>query len=229
MIYLASPYSDADPAVEQARFDAVCRAAAALMRQGLLVFSPIAHSHPIARFGLPRDWAFWQRYDIAFLAQCDELWVLMLAGWESSVGVRAEIDIAREMGKPVRLVDPVELTTENTPAVTGASHAGAVAAGSPPQGELAAFGLHEPAGVALGLDLTQNGCIDYTCTIHQHINSTKLIYCFPDTFHHVCVFTDIAFYRQVLNIFFLNFFLSFDKPIFFYINSYYIAAVSRKY
>jgi hypothetical protein len=73
MIYLASPYSDADPAVEQARFDTVCRAAAAIMRQGLLVFSPIAHSHPIARFGLPKDWGFWQRYDSAFLARCDGL------------------------------------------------------------------------------------------------------------------------------------------------------------
>jgi len=121
LIYLASPYSNADPAVEQARFDAVCQAAATLMRRGLLVFSPIAHSHAIARFGLPTDWAFWQRYDRAFLNRCRELWVLKLPGWESSVGVRAEIQIAREMGKPVRLIDPVALMTENTPAVTGAS------------------------------------------------------------------------------------------------------------
>jgi hypothetical protein len=160
LIYLASPYSNADPAVEQARFDAVCRAAAALMRQGLLVFSPIAHSHPIARFGLPTDWSFWQRYDSAFLAQCDELWVLMLPGWDRSVGVRAEVRLAKEMGKPMRLVEPVELTTENTPAITGASHAGAVAAGLPLQGELAALGLGESAAVAFGFDLTRNGRVE---------------------------------------------------------------------
>jgi len=121
MIYLASPYSHPDQAVEQARFDAVCQAAAALMRRGHLVFSPIAHSHAIARFGLPTDWAFWQRYDRAFLAWCDELWVLTLPGWEQSAGVQAEMRIAREMGKPVRLIDAVTLTTENTPARAGAS------------------------------------------------------------------------------------------------------------
>jgi len=122
MIYLAAPYSATDPAVEQQRYDAVCRAAAALMRRGMEIFSPISHSHGIARYGLPTDWAFWQRYDRAFLAWCDELWVLKLSGWESSVGVRAEMAIAKEMGKPVRLIDPVELTTENTPARAGASH-----------------------------------------------------------------------------------------------------------
>ena len=121
MIYLASPYSHPDQAVERQRFDAVCQAAAALMRRGLAVFSPIAHSHAIARFGLPTDWAFWQRYDRAFLAWCDELWVLTLPGWEQSAGVRAEMEIAREMGKPVRLIDPVALTTENTPAWAGVS------------------------------------------------------------------------------------------------------------
>ena len=41
MIYLAAPYSATDPAVEQQRYDAVCRAAAALMRRGMEIFSPI--------------------------------------------------------------------------------------------------------------------------------------------------------------------------------------------
>ena len=103
MIYLASPYSDADPEIEAARFDAVCRAAAALMRDGLIVFSPIAHSHPIARFGLPKTWAFWSRYDSEILARCDELWVLMLPGWDRSQGVLAEMDLANKFGIPVRL------------------------------------------------------------------------------------------------------------------------------
>ncbi|MBN1341571.1 MAG: DUF1937 family protein [Phycisphaerae bacterium] len=131
MICLASPYSDPEPGVEEQRFEAVCRAAAALMQHGIEVFSPISHSHGIARFGLPKDWAFWQRYDGAFLAWCDELWVLMLGGWEQSVGVQAEIEIAREMGKPVRLVDPGDLTPENTPAVTGAFCGAASQDGTP--------------------------------------------------------------------------------------------------
>ncbi len=58
MIYLASPYSHDDPAVRQERFDAACRAAAELVRQGKTVFRPVAHSHAICRYGLPWDWRF---------------------------------------------------------------------------------------------------------------------------------------------------------------------------
>lgn len=43
----------------------------------------------------------------------------MLPGWDVSVGVKAEIELARQLGKPMRFVDPVSMTTENTPVVPG--------------------------------------------------------------------------------------------------------------
>ena len=101
MIYLASPFTHPDPAVRQRRFEAACRAAAALIAQGKTVFSPIAHSFGICAFGIPHDWAFWQRHDRRYLDVCDEVVVLMLDGWRESVGVQAEISAARELGKPV--------------------------------------------------------------------------------------------------------------------------------
>lgn len=106
MIYLASPYSHPDPSVREQRFRAACRAAVALLHAGRVVFSPIAHSHPLAQHGLPGNWQFWERYDRAFLERCDEVVVLMLDGWQESVGVQAEIRIARELGKPVRYLAP---------------------------------------------------------------------------------------------------------------------------
>ncbi len=104
MIYPASPYSHPDPAVREQRFRAACRLAAAFLRAGMLVFSPIAHSHPLVEFGLPTDWRFWERYDRAHLERCDEVVVLMLDGWKESAGVQAEIRFARELGKPVRFL-----------------------------------------------------------------------------------------------------------------------------
>lgn len=106
MIYLASPYSHPDPAVREERYRAACRAAAALLLAGQPVFSPIAHSHPLMDYGLPADWAFWQRYDRELLARCDEVVLLLLAGWRESVGVRDELRIARELGKPVQYLAP---------------------------------------------------------------------------------------------------------------------------
>lgn len=114
MIYLASPYSHPDAAVRQRRFQAACRAAAELIRRGHVVFSPIAHSHAIAQHGLPVDWGFWEEQDRRLLAACDELWVLMLDGWEDSRGVQAEVAIARKLGKPVGYLAPDLATTSHT-------------------------------------------------------------------------------------------------------------------
>lgn len=105
MIYLASPYSDPDPKVQEARWKAACRAASEMMRAGEHIFSPIAHTHPIAEFGLPGGWDFWEAYDREMLRACCELRVLMLDGWKTSKGVNAEVDIATEMGIPVRFVE----------------------------------------------------------------------------------------------------------------------------
>jgi len=106
LIYLASPYSHPDRQIQERRFQAVCQQAAEMMRRGELVFSPIAHTHPIAAYDLPGDWAFWRRYDRAMLERCDELVVLQLYGWEESIGVQAEIAIAKELNLPVRFIRP---------------------------------------------------------------------------------------------------------------------------
>ena len=63
-------------------------------------------SHPLVAYGLPTDWAFWQRVDVEHLRRCDEVVVLMLDGWDRSAGVREEVRLARELGKPVRYVVP---------------------------------------------------------------------------------------------------------------------------
>lgn len=106
MIYLASPYSHPDAAVREHRFQMACRAAARLMRDGHTVFPPICHSHPIAQYGLPTDWSFWERQDREHLARCDEVVVLLLDGCRESRGVRAEIRLAEALGKPVRYLIP---------------------------------------------------------------------------------------------------------------------------
>jgi hypothetical protein len=92
--------------VRDQRFRAACRAAAGLLRAGRAVFSPIAHRHPLVEFGLPTDWEFWQRCNLEHLRRCDELVVLVLDGWQRSVGVQAEIRIAGELDKPVSFLAP---------------------------------------------------------------------------------------------------------------------------
>lgn len=105
MIYLATPYNHPDPEVREGRFRAACTIAGYFLSHGVYVFSPIAHSHSIALArDLPHDWEFWRQYDRQMLSMCSELWVVEMDGWGESVGVAAEIEIARELGLPVKFV-----------------------------------------------------------------------------------------------------------------------------
>ena len=108
LVYLATPYTHADPEVVEARVQAVNRAAAHLMAQGLKIFSPISHSHPIAMAGtLPTDWEYWKEFDWAYLTHCHKIIVLRSEGWEQSTGVTAELKFAAELGLEVEFMDPL--------------------------------------------------------------------------------------------------------------------------
>jgi len=111
LIYLASPYTDPDPAVMQHRYEAVCKVAAELTRAGFNVLSPIAHSHGLAQHGLPKNFDFWQQVDTVMISRCDLFVILALPGCASSRGVRAETEIAIARGMPVAIInDAAELT-----------------------------------------------------------------------------------------------------------------------
>lgn len=108
MIYLASPYSNPSPEVRSMRFRAACLATGNLIKRGHLVFSPIAHTHPVREIsGLGGSFADWERYDENIINRCDGIFVLCIEGWEESVGVQAEIVIASKLPSPI----PVEYLT----------------------------------------------------------------------------------------------------------------------
>lgn len=105
LTYLAVPYSHPDAAVRESRFLAVNAEAAALMLSGENIFSPISHTHPIAQAGeLPKGWEFWRKYDEVMLRCCTKIKVLCLPGWQESVGVTGEIEIAQSMGIPIEYI-----------------------------------------------------------------------------------------------------------------------------
>ena len=107
LIYIASPYSHPDPQVRIQRFEDVCYYVGELMCGGKHVFSPIAHCHPIqVVHDLPCDWEYWKETCIAYLSCCYKIIVLQLDGWDSSVGIAAEIEIAKESGLEIEYVIP---------------------------------------------------------------------------------------------------------------------------
>ena len=111
MLYLASPYSHSDPEVREERYRDACRVAARLMVNGTIVFSPIAHTHPIAKYGNldALDADFYLKQDKEMLIVCRVMYVLMLDGWDKSYGIGEEKKFANENNIPVGYLDPITL------------------------------------------------------------------------------------------------------------------------
>lgn len=103
--YIASPYTDPDPLVREQRYLKVSELVVVMLRNGIFVYSPIAHCHEMAKiWGLPHDAAFWKAYDTEMIRACRHVSIYMLPGWDKSVGVRGEIDLAIELGKTITYI-----------------------------------------------------------------------------------------------------------------------------
>jgi len=101
-IYLASPYTHPNPDIMQERYEHAARVTAEMLNRRQYVYSPIVHCHELAcRHDLPRDINFWRDYNTAMLRLAGQLKVLKLEGWEQSVGVQFEMDLAKRLGIPI--------------------------------------------------------------------------------------------------------------------------------
>lgn len=80
--------------------------AAELMDHGHIVFSPISHSHPISKHTKADacDSQFWVRQDLALMPICDQVWIYTLPGYDTSKGIKREIQEAVLLRKKVKYV-----------------------------------------------------------------------------------------------------------------------------
>jgi nucleoside 2-deoxyribosyltransferase len=116
-IYLAIPYSF-NPELSA---DLANKAAARLMQDGHVVFSPISHSHGIADYlppSLRTDSHWWMQQDLPFVDWADEVHVVVIGELgheliEQSIGVQAEIKRAKQLGKPVHYVQHFKQLFDN--------------------------------------------------------------------------------------------------------------------
>jgi len=102
--YLATPYSK-HPRGTEAAFQEAIAAAVTCIRAGVMVYSPIVHTHPIAVAGeLPGHFEQWAAFDKAMIAASEGIIVVQMDGWQQSSGIAAEIEMAAALGKPVLYV-----------------------------------------------------------------------------------------------------------------------------
>ena len=98
--YIATPYTLFKDGLDAAA-EAACRVAGALIKEGVSVYSPIAHCHWIAKFsGIdPLAVDLWLEQQDPMIAGARGLIVAKLPGWDGSDGVRHEVRKFRTAGK----------------------------------------------------------------------------------------------------------------------------------
>lgn len=104
LIYVASPYTLYPGGTDKA-FKDISVVTGMLVGNGLNVFSPIVHAHPIKPHVAETSFEFWINYDRAFMKKAGALVVAMMDTWEKSRGIQVEIDEFMEMDKPVFYLD----------------------------------------------------------------------------------------------------------------------------
>jgi len=105
--YLATPYTKYTAGIEAAFVEA-CRIAAWLIGQDVSVYSPIAHTHPIAihgRMDPVTNHSLWLRADKPLMLAAHGLVVVRMAGWDESIGIAEEMEVFRAERKPVVFLD----------------------------------------------------------------------------------------------------------------------------
>ena len=101
-VYVASPYSKY-PGGMEAAFHEVCRAAAWLVKQGVKVFCPIAHTHPIAVAGNMdlADHEIWMPQDGPFMDAASCMVIVEMESFDTSYGIQQEHNAFIAAGKRV--------------------------------------------------------------------------------------------------------------------------------
>lgn len=109
--YVGTPYSKYRYGLNAA-FSSASEIAALFIRDGVPVFAPISHSHPIAVHGAidPLDHSIWLPADTPMMHAAHGLIVAQLEGWQDSYGIKAEVAEFQLQGKPILMFDPA--TTE---------------------------------------------------------------------------------------------------------------------
>lgn len=101
LVYLAGPYTHTDKSVEEDRYK-IHRAVCAYMMRNENVFSPIVHGHNLLPELADFSGADWSKWNKAFLRHASEVVVIDMPGCDESKGLQFELNMAKELGIPVR-------------------------------------------------------------------------------------------------------------------------------
>lgn len=112
IVFLSMPYSskleteDERILEKQERFEKSLKLLSYLQLNRIHVVSPITQGHPVViKYEVPSDWEYWEEYCHKFISISDCVLIFAIDGYDVSTGVAGEIKYAKEIGKPIYIID----------------------------------------------------------------------------------------------------------------------------
>ena len=104
--YIATPYSKYPDGLEAA-FQEAAKVAAFFVLQGIPIYSPIAHTHPVALYGEidPLAHAILLPADYPMMKAAGGLIVAQMDSWEISYGIAQEIKTFKQLDRPIEYLE----------------------------------------------------------------------------------------------------------------------------
>ncbi len=104
-IFVAGPYNHHNAEIKRQRIDLIVGYCVELFQNGDSPISPLMMGMAMVKLAnLPTDTETWVVYSETLMTGCDELHVLMLEGWEISVGIQAEVAAAKKLNIPIKYI-----------------------------------------------------------------------------------------------------------------------------
>jgi len=113
LVYLGTPYTGYPHGHEMAFIEA-CKIASRLITAGVNIYSPIAHTHPIAIHGIldHLDYKLWLNFDSSMMRVADAFLIAKMEKWDHSFGLAHETAYFKSVSKPIYHIDPDTMIVE---------------------------------------------------------------------------------------------------------------------
>ena len=114
--YLVSPYSKY-PGGKEAAFEEVSRLGGQLFSEGVKLYAPIAHGHPLSKFGGvdPDSHDLWMPFDQLFMDVSVGLIIAEMDTWRDSKGIQIELDYFKAVYRPILYLNTKSLHLAREP------------------------------------------------------------------------------------------------------------------
>jgi hypothetical protein len=111
--YLATEYSKYPEGLDEA-YNMALYHMSILMKAGVNVYCPIVHNHEVSKTGLPTDHDYWMAVDLPMLKHAYGCIVVKTPTWETSSGIRHEIDYCKKHARIVIYMEPGKVPSQFT-------------------------------------------------------------------------------------------------------------------